>query len=525
MCEDERLSIKDVLVPDVGGGEVDVIEILVAVGDTVAEGDGLVTVESDKASMDIPAPFAGTVAEILVKTGDKIGEGQAIAKIEATANASANKSTEQTESVVENQVAQPVATAESEDVLVPDTGGSEVEVIEILVAEGDAVVEGDGLVTVESDKASMDIPAPFTGTVTDLLVKTGDKISEGQRVAKIATTGTTASSASPAKAQPTVEKQTAPLALVSPMVEAASVNSSTFKDSVYAGPAVRRIAREFGVDLTQIQGTGEKNRITKGDVQKFVQQRLQQDGSSFVMPQVPAVDFAKFGEVDIQPLSKINKLTGTHLHRNWITVPHVTQFEEADITDMEAFRQANKKIAEKQGVKLTPIVFVMKAVVAALKQYPRFNASLDASGENLVMKKYYNLGVAVDTPNGLVVPVIRDVDQKGLLDLAKELGAISKKAREKGLSPTDMQGSCFAISSLGGIGGTAFTPIVNAPDVAILGLSKSSMKPVWQNDEFVPRLMLPLSLSYDHRVIDGADGARFITFLSSALSNAWQMVL
>ena len=427
------------------------------------------------------------------------------------------------------------------EVLVPDVGGGEVEVIEILVAIGDPVAADAGLVTVESDKASMDIPAPFVGTVKEILVKVGDKIGEGQLVARLdveQAAGGEQEKTPAAKIEKSVEEKTAasikaePTETIKPPTEqavpvAASLptNESNFNDSVYAGPAVRRIAREFGIDLTQIKGTGEKNRIRKGDVQSFVRQRLNQGGGGFSMPKAPTVDFSKFGEIEVQPLSKINKLTGANLHRNWITVPHVTQFDEADITDMEAFRQTNKKIAEKQGAKLTPLVFVMKAVVAALKQYPRFNASLDADGENLVLKKYYHLGVAVDTANGLVVPVIRDVDQKGLLQLAQELAAISQKAREKGLSPTDMQGSCFSISSLGGIGGTAFTPIVNAPDVAILGLSRSSTKPVWRDNEFVPRLMLPLSLSYDHRVIDGADGARFITFLRAALNNAWQMVL
>ncbi len=435
-----------------------------------------------------------------------------------------------------------------QDVLVPEVGG-EVDVIEILVTVGDQVAVDDGLITVESDKASMDIPAPFAGTVKELLVAVGDKISEGQLVAKIEAID--AKDANHAQKKETDDpsfsliadenpaaainksETTETVSVTAKNVVAASAvqntivenNQSGFKDSLYAGPAVRRLAREFGIDLTQIRGSGEKNRITKADVQAFVKQRLHQDGGRFSMPSMPAVDFSKFGEVEIQALSKINKLTGANLHRNWITVPHVTQFDEADITDMEAFRKANKKMAEQQGAKLTPIVFVMKAVVAALQQFPRFNASLDASGENLVIKKYYHLGVAVDTPNGLVVPVIRDVDQKGLLQLAQELAVISKKAREKRLMPLDMQGSCFAISSLGGIGGTAFTPIVNAPDVAILGLAKSSIKPVWQDQAFVPRLKLPLSLSYDHRVIDGADGARFIAFLSTALNNPWQMIL
>ncbi len=416
------------------------------------------------------------------------------------------------------------------EVIVPDVGGGDVDVIELLVSVGDTVEVDEGLATLESDKASMDVPAPFAGVVTEFFIKEGDKIGEGTLVAKIDVAGSASDVASESAPAPAAEA--APVAATPPAAPkpaspksapAAASSNSSFVDSLYAGPAVRRIAREFGVDLTQISGTGDKNRITKADVQQFVQQRLSQGGSSsgLNVAAAPVVDFSKFGEIEIQPLSKINKLTGEFLHRNWVSIPHVTQFDSADITDMEAFRQAQKA----KGVKLTPIVFVMKAVVAALKAYPRFNASLDASGTNLVFKKYFNVGVAVDTPNGLVVPVIRDVANKGLLELAEELGAIGKKAREKGLSPTEMQGSCIAISSLGGIGGTAFTPIVNAPDVAILGLSKSSMQPVWNGKEFVPRLMLPLSLSYDHRVIDGAEAARFVTFLSGALQDAWQVMI
>jgi pyruvate dehydrogenase E2 component (dihydrolipoamide acetyltransferase) len=403
----------------------------------------------------------------------------------------------------------------NKQILVPDVGGGKVDVIEILVTPGTQVSKGDALVTVESDKASMDIPSPFDGAIVSIDVKVGNKLEEGSLVATIAATRNTAvksTAAAPAKpaeiSNPVEVKKTQPQNNL----------SSNFKDSLYAGPAVRRIAREFGIDLTQVNGTGEKNRITKEDVQNFVRSRLQGSNNSGInIAPAPSVDFTKFGEVEIKPLSKIKKFSGTNLHRNWVTIPHITQFDDADITDLEAMRQARKAEAEKQGVKLTLIVFVMKAVVEGLKKYPQFNASLDSSGENLIMKKYFNVGVAVDTPNGLVVPVIRDVDKKNVFELARELGDISKKAREKGLSPLDMQGSCFSISSLGGIGGTAFTPIVNAPDVAILGLSKTAMKPVWSADKFIPRLILPLSLSYDHRVIDGADGARFVTFLSECL--------
>ena len=411
----------------------------------------------------------------------------------------------------------------TETIIVPDVGGGQVDVIELLVNIGDKVEKDDGLVTVESDKASMDIPATSDGVVTSIKIKEGDKISEGDIVAEIEIEGATATAAQEATPIVDTKTETAAPQAKSKLTPAASSPLNNFKDSVYAGPAVRRIAREFGIDLTQVSGTGEKGRITKGDVQQFVQQGLNAGSTSggINIGAAPVVDFSKFGETETKPLSKINKLTGEFLHRNWVSIPHITQFDEADITDMEAFRQAQKAI----GVKLTPIVFVMKAVVAAMKKYPRFNSSLDASGQNLIYKKYFNIGVAVDTPNGLVVPVIRDVDKKGLVELGDELRAFSIKAREKGLSPTDMQGSCFAISSLGGIGGTAFTPIVNAPDVAILGLSKSQMKPVWNGKEFTPRLMLPLSLSYDHRVIDGADGARFVTFLNNALANAWQAIL
>lgn len=414
------------------------------------------------------------------------------------------------------------------DVLVPDVGGGQVDVIELLVSVGDSVEKDQGLVTLESDKASMDVPAPEAGVVKEICVATGDKIGEGSLVIKMEAAGAEVNeepaekTEAKAEEKPVAEKEQPTAAKAAPAQAAAKSSTNNFKDSVYAGPAVRRIAREFGIDLTQITGSGDKGRITKADVQNHVRNNLGSGGGSgFSLPAAPQVDFSKFGEIETQPLSKINKLTGEFLHRNWISIPHVTQFDEADITDMEAFRQAQKA----KGVKLTPIVFVMKAVVAALKHYPRFNASLDSAGNNLILKKYFHIGVAVDTPNGLVVPVIRDVDKKGLVELAEELGAISKKAREKGLSPTDMQGSCFAISSLGGIGGTAFTPIVNAPDVAILGLSKSQMKPVWNGKDFDPRLMLPLSLSYDHRVIDGADAARFTTFVSAALKDAWGALL
>jgi pyruvate dehydrogenase E2 component (dihydrolipoamide acetyltransferase) len=383
------------------------------------------------------------------------------------------------------------------------------------------------LITLEGDKATMEIPSPAAGVVHALKIKVGDKVSQGSLILILETV-----EAKKAEASTPLEKTTATAPPAgkqttqhAPVKVAASVQEQAPDTAVHAGPAVRRIAREFGVDLTQIFGSGEKNRITKEDIQAFIKCALARPASEFSVAQAPVIDFSKFGEIETKPLHRIKKLTGANLHRSWISVPHVTQFGQADISDLEDFRAQQKIAAEKQGVKLTPLVFIMKAVVAALQSYPTFNASLDPSGEQLILKKYFHLGVAVDTPNGLVVPVIRDVDQKSLVVLAKELAHISTKAREKGLSLAEMQGGCFTISSLGGIGGTAFTPIVNAPEVAILGVSKASMQPVYENNSFTPRLLLPLSLSYDHRVIDGAEGARFMVYLSERLSDIRTLLL
>lgn len=430
--------------------------------------------------------------------------------------------------------------AESKQIRVPDIGNAKnVDVIEVLVKPGDTIEAEQSIITLESEKASMDIPAPFSGVVTEVKIKAGDKVSEGDVILTVQAEGMkepakaeqTTPEAAPAQ-KPAEETQAAPAA--SPTKEAQQIAKPTeakaeqviAPGTVHAGPAVRRIARELGVDLTKVSPTGPKQRILRDDVQQYVKGALtKQGGVGSALPQPPTVDFSKFGEVETKPLNKIKRLTGTNLHRNWLLIPHVTQFDEADITELEAFRKSEKAQAEKQGYKLTPLVFIMKAIVAGLKAYPQFNASLDASGETLIMKKYYNIGVAVDTPNGLVVPVIRDVDKKSIYELAKELAEISNKAREKGLSVNDMQGGCFSISSLGGIGGTAFTPIVNLPEVAILGISKAQMKPVYQDGQFVPRLMLPLSLSYDHRVIDGADGARFTSYLAHLLSDIRRVLL
>ncbi len=411
------------------------------------------------------------------------------------------------------------------NITVPDIGGAtDVAVIEVLVKVGDSIKVDTSLLTLESDKATMEVPSSDEGIVKEMKVKVGDTVSQGSTilVLEVAAGKTTA-------AEPPVEK-TAEVSIVSPVVavktEPGSVLMPSSHADVHAGPVVRKIAHEFGIDLKKVAPTGPKQRILKDDILNYVKSRLAQVASSGGgLPAAPTVDFTKFGAVETQPLSRIKKLSGKNLHRNWLLVPHVTQFGEADITDLEAFRVEQKARVEKQGVKLTPLIFIMKAVASALDAFPQFNASLDASGENLILKKYVHIGVAVDTPDGLVVPVIRDVDKKGLLELAKELSVLSEKARNKQLTANEMQGGCFSISSLGGIGGTAFTPIVNMPEVAILGVSKSSLKPVYKEGQFVPRLMLPLSLSYDHRVIDGADGARFITYLSNMLSETRNLLL
>lgn len=441
----------------------------------------------------------------------------------------------------------------TKNITVPDIGGAnDVDVIEVLVKAGDSIKKETSLITLESDKATMEIPSTEEGVVKEVKVKVGDKVSQGSVIVVVETAGANTTETKKAD-QPETQKAQAQKSeaykteaqkmeqkseasksgaeKTSSETQEKQPQTGTFipaqSEEVHAGPAVRKLAREFGVALGQVMGSGPKQRILKEDVQAFVKSRLAQvpatSGSG--LPIAPTVDFAKFGAVDTIPLSRIKKLSGKNLHRNWLLVPHVTQFGEADITELEAFRAAQKSATEKQGIKLTPLVFIMKAVVASLKAFPQFNSSLDPSGENLIMKNYFHVGVAVDTPDGLVVPVIRDVDQKGLMDLAKELSIVSEKARNKQLTANDMQGGSFSISSLGGIGGTAFTPIVNVPEVAILGVSKSSYKPVYQDGDFVPRLMLPLSLSYDHRVIDGADGARFVVHLSTMLSDIRHMLL
>jgi pyruvate dehydrogenase E2 component (dihydrolipoamide acetyltransferase) len=537
-------SVIEVTVPDIGGDEnVDVIEILVAVGDTVEVEDGLVTLETDKASMDVPSPQAGVIKAMHLSVGDKVSEGSlvvtlAVAGAAPVAPAAPVSSVAQTAPVA---AAPAVATVSVIEVTVPDIGGDEnVDVIDVLVAPGDVVAAEDGLITLETDKASMDVPAPEAGIVKEVHIKVGDKVSQGSLVVHLeVTSGASAPVEAAPVASAPVAAPVAPAAPKAPPVphhpSAATIQPT---GKVHASPSVRRVAREFGVDLTQVKGTGSKGRITKEDVQSYVKYELSRpkanaatavaagNGGLQVLA-APKVDFSKFGEIEEKPLSRIQKISGPTLHRNWVTIPHVTQFDEADITDMESFRKAQNVVAEKRklGFKISPLVFIMKAVADALKAYPTFNSSLSADGESLILKKYFHIGIAVDTPNGLVVPVVRDVDQKGIHALSQEIMEISMKARDGKLKAADMQGSCFTISSLGGIGGTAFTPIVNAPDVAILGVSKSEIKPKWNGKDFEPRLMLPLSLSYDHRVIDGALAARFAVHVKDVLGDLRQIIL
>ena len=554
-------DIQKILVPDVGGDEVEIIEICVAVGDSLEADEGIVTVETDKASMDIPAPMAGELVSLSVNVGDKIKEGDVIGEMKAAGAESeapaaeaepASESAPAAQEAASAPVIEPAPTAapsggsEIIEVTVPDIGeDGEVDVIEVLVAVGDEVQEEDGLITLETDKATMDVPSSHAGIIKEVLINVGDKIGTGGVVVKLETnSGAPAAIEQPAAPTPVAEAPKAEVSAPAAAPKAAPVphhpQAGDFKATgkIYTSPSIRRLAREFGVDLTLVKGTGRKGRILKEDVQSYVKYELSRpkanagssvgagEGGLQVIAQ-PKVDFSKFGEVEEVALTRIQKISGPNLHRNWVTIPHVTQFDEADITEVEAFRKEQNVVCEKQkmGFKITPLVFIMKAVANALAAYPVFNSSLSEDGEHLVMKKYFHIGVAVDTPNGLVVPVVRDVDKKGIYDLSKELLEISAKAREGKLKAADMQGSCFTISSLGGIGGTAFTPIVNAPDVAILGVSKSEMKPKWNGKEFIPRLMLPLSLSYDHRVIDGAVAARFAVHLSSVMTDIRKLVL
>ncbi|HHF4501864.1 TPA: dihydrolipoyllysine-residue acetyltransferase [Haemophilus influenzae] len=575
---------KQIQIPDIGSDEVTVTEVMVNVGDTISVDQSIINVEGDKASMEVPAPEAGVVKEILVKVGDKVSTGTPMLVLEAAGAAPA--ADEPTAPVADAPTAPVVATAPTAsaivEVNVPDIGGDEVNVTEIMVAVGDTITEEQSLITVEGDKASMEVPAPFGGVVKEILVKSGDKVSTGSLIMRFevlgaapaasasastsapqtaapATTAQAPQTAAPATtaqapqaAAPATTAQAPQAAAPDTTAQAAQSNNNVSGLSqeqveastgyAHATPVIRRLAREFGVNLDKVKGTGRKGRIVKEDIEAYVKTAVKAyesgataqatgngvaNGAGLGLLPWPKVDFSKFGEIEEVELSRINKISGANLHRNWVIIPHVTHFDKADITDLEAFRKEQNALAEKQklGVKITPVVFIMKAVAKALEAYPRFNSSITEDAQRLILKKYINIGVAVDTPNGLVVPVFKNVNKKGIIELSRELMEVSKKAREGKLTASDMQGGCFTISSLGGIGTTHFAPIVNAPEVAILGVSKSSMEPVWNGKEFAPRLILPMSLSFDHRVIDGADGARFISYLGSVLADLRRLVM
>ncbi|WP_323586403.1 dihydrolipoyllysine-residue acetyltransferase [Aliarcobacter butzleri] len=543
-------KVYDIFIPDLGADkDVDLIDIMVKVGDKVEVEDGLITLETEKASMDVPTTHAGIIKEILVKVGDKANSGDLIARVEAQDDSSADepkvevatsaKVEEPKEEVVAVQtptqfVKEQTIKSVVEEVRVPDLGAEkDVDLIDVMIHVGDVIVKDYSIITLETEKASMDVPAPFGGEVIEIFVKKGQKINSGDLIAKViksvviedkVPTPTFAANATPTK----VEK----VASSTPTIQEVAAISIEKEDSkvlskkatkVYASPSVRKIAREFGVDLGFVKGSGEKGRILKDDIKAYVKEQLNKPatasniGFGFNLPESKEIDFSVFGNVERVELSRVQKVSGPFLHKNYLSMPHVTQFDEADITELEEFRKAQNNIAK--DFKLSPLVFIIKAVQKALQIHPKFNSSLSSDGQELIMKKYFNIGVAVDTPNGLLVPVIKDVDKKGFKDIAIELAELSKKARDGKLTSADMSGGCFTISSLGGIGGTYFTPIINAPEVAILGVSKSSIKPVFDGKEFKPKLILPLSLSYDHKVIDGADGARFTTTLSQLLSD------
>ena len=551
----------DVKVPDIGDfNDVPVIEVLVKPGDVVKAEQSLISLESDKATMDVPSPVEGTVAEVVAKVGDKVSMGTLIARIEsgegetkaeaAPAKSAPSPAPAKAAAAPEkgSAAAPPAksggpasAKAATIDITIPDIGDfKDVPVIEILVKAGDTVEAEQPIVTLESDKASMDVPSPAAGKITEIVVKVGDKVSMGSLVGKL-DAGGSVGSVSPDQEDEADAKeeedaaeapQTSPVAPTDlPPRPPKPGSGPALPDfsGVFAGPAVRRLARELGLDLNQLKGTGEKGRITREDLKAALSKGAAAPaGGGGALPSVPQVDFAKFGPIETVPLSRIKKISGPRLHASWVNIPHVTHTDEADITDLDAFRKALDEDAKKDKSKpyrVSLLPLLMRAAVASLKAFPNFNAALSPGGDSLILRRYWHIGVAVDTPDGLVVAVVKDVDQKGVIDLARELGALSEKARAGKLAPAEMQGATFTISSLGGIGGTAFTPIVNAPEVAILGVVRSKMAPVWDGSAFQPRLMLPLCLSYDHRVIDGAAGARFMRHLAGLLEDMRRIIL
>jgi pyruvate dehydrogenase E2 component (dihydrolipoamide acetyltransferase) len=523
----------EIKVPDIGADEVEVTEIMVKVGDKVEVDQSIISVEGDKASMEVPSPQAGVVKEIKVAVGDKVETGKLVMIFESAEGAAPAAPAPAEEKKEAAPAAAPAAAA-AKEVNVPDIGGDEVEVTEIMVKVGDKVEAEQSLITVEGDKASMEVPAPFAGVVKEIKIKTGDKVSTGSLIMVFEVEG-----AAPAPAAKQEAAAPAPAAQKPAAAPAQASGKTEFAENdayIHATPLIRRLAREFGVNLAKVKGTGRKGRILREDVQAYVKDAVKRaetapaaatgGGLPGMLPW-PKIDFSKFGEIEEVELGRIQKISGANLSRNWVMIPHVTHFDKTDITDLEAFRkQQNDEAAKRKlDVKFTPVVFIMKAVAAALEQMPRFNSSLSEDGQKLTLKKYINVGVAVDTPNGLVVPVFKDVNKKSISELSRELMAISKKARDGKLTAGEMQGGCFTISSLGGIGTTHFAPIVNAPEVAILGVSKSAIEPVWNGKEFTPRLMMPMSLSFDHRVIDGADGARFITIINNMLADIRRLVM
>lgn len=521
-------------VPDIGGAEnVDVIEVCVKVGQEIKEGESLIVLESDKASMEVPAPASGKVVSIAIKEGDKVSAGSKILVL-STGAAAAAPAPAPAPAPAAQPTSAPSAAPSVIDLVVPDIGGAEgVDVIEVCVKVGADIKEGDSLIVLESDKASMEIPASASGKVVELTIKEGDKVSKGSPIGRLQVVGAAPAASAPAPASaPAAPAPAKPAAATAAPAAQESAPAKT-SSSVYAGPAVRKLARQLGVDLSEVKGTGPRGRITKDDVRGFVKTVMENRGKGSAsapavgsgIPAMPEIDFSQFGEIELVKMSKIKKVTAFNMTRNWLNIPAVAQFDDVDITELESFRKAMKDEADKAGVKLTPVPFLLKACAAALKAEPSFNVSLHADGEHIVQKKYINIGMAVDTPNGLVVPVIRDVDKKGLFELAAEAAALAKKAREGKLLPKEMQGGCFTISSLGAIGGTGFTPIVNAPEVGILGVSRADTKPVWDGKAFVPRLMLPLCLSYDHRAINGGDAGRFLTYLGTLLSDVRRLLL
>ena len=540
------MSDELIKVPDIGSGSAEVIEICVKPGDSVSAEDSLIVLESDKATMDVPAPRDGVITEILLKVGDSVSEGSDLLKMAAAEAASEEPVAEPEPApapeAVKEEVSAPVSTETTiEQVVVPDLGAGDVPVIEISVAVGDSIDVEDSLIVLESDKATMDVPSPVAGVVKAIHVKEGDTLSQGDLILDVEIAGAI-SVVEPAPqevAKPAPKAERAAPAPVKPAPAPAKAEQTPVVNQVelekgnkklHAGPAVRKLAREFGVDLSLVKGTGPRSRIIKEDVQRYVKSRLKDKAQPAAVagsgiPGMPDIDFSKWGEIEEVAQNRLRKLAAQNFQRAWLNVPHVTQFDECDITELEDFRKAQKAMAEARGTKLTPLPFILKACAYVLKELPQFCASLSPDGEKIIYKQYINIGVAVDTPEGLLVPVIKNVDQKGLWELAEECIELAGKARNMKLKPDEMQGGCFTISSLGSIGGTAFTPIVNAPEVAILGLSKASMKPIWNGKEFDPKLMLPLSLSYDHRAINGADAARFTTMLGGLLSDIRKLLL